>query len=100
MDSNAIIGLVVGAIAAIVSLFLAIGVPIINLNKTITKLDSSVSHLTEQLDKDEVRIREIEDLIQKHATYLSIDKKRLDNHEERLSNLDGIVGLVDDEKRK
>lgn len=99
ISSNELLGWLIGALVVLVGLAVSIITPIIKLNKTITKLDISVSNLAKSLERDESRIEQIEKTMQMHNEYLLIDKKRLDNHEERLKDLDRKTGIFDDDDR-
>lgn len=95
ISDNSLMGWLIGALATLVGLAVAIVTPILKLNKTITKLDMSVQHLSDQLSRDEKKIEDIEKIIEKHSDYLLIDKKRLDNHESRLETIDHKIGYDD-----
>jgi hypothetical protein len=73
---------IITTIAAIVSLFLAVGKPIIDLNSAITKLQTSLDALMAQ-------VNEIKgDNKAEHATF----DKRLDDHDKRITKLEGGKG--------
>lgn len=100
MDNNAIIGLVVTALVTLVGLFASLATPLIKLNKTIQKLNDSIDRLEENANRRDRELEQLSSVIDKHAMWLAIDKKRLDNQSLRLQKLDGEIGFVDKEDRK
>lgn len=99
LNTNEMLGWLIGALTTLVGLAVAIMTPIIKLNRSITKLDVSVDNLANQLKRDETQLNKLQDEVAKHGDYLLIDKKRLDNHEMRLSELDKKHGYIDDDDR-
>lgn len=100
MDNNTIIGLVVTALVTLVGLFASLAAPLIKLNKTIQKLNDNIDRLEENANRRDKQIEALSNVIDKHAMWLAIDKKRLDNQSLRLHKLDGETGFVDKEDRK
>lgn len=99
MDSSTIIGLIIGALAIIIPLFITCVTPLIKLNNAITKLNDSIKQLNQELDKTEINVDKIKEMLNAHNMWLVMDKKRLDNHEERLTSLDHKIGFNDNEDR-
>lgn len=100
MDNNTVVGLVISALVVLVGLFISLATPLLKLNKTITKLDISVDNLYQQIKKNEAKVNELEIVLKQHQNWLQTDKQRLDNHEERIKNLDHQVGYVDKKTRE
>lgn len=100
MSEATIIGLVVSALVVLVGLFISLGTPIIKLNRTIQKLNDSIDRLNQDADARDAKIQELMLIIEKHAKWLLIDKKRLDNQSKRLAKLDGETGFDDSDERK
>lgn len=88
MDSNTVMGIVVACLATLIGLFITLATPIIKLNKTIQKLDDNLTHMKEELKSNSKEIEELEDKVHEHSQFLTADKLRLDNHEERLTVLE------------
>ena len=99
MDSNLVIGLVVSALVVLVGLFISLATPLIKLNKTIQKLNDSIDRLEDNAKVRDIQLQKLHNEIDKHDKYLLIDKKRIDNHEERLNKLDNQIGITDKEIR-
>ena len=99
MDSNLVIGLVVSALVVLVGLFISLATPLIKLNKTIQKLNDSIDRLEDNAKVRDIQLQKLHNEIDKHDKYLLIDKKRIDNHEERLNKLDNQIGITDKEVR-
>lgn len=99
MDSNLVIGLVVSALVVLVGLFISLATPLIKLNKTIQKLNDSIDRLEDNAKVRDIQLQKLHNEIDKHDKYLLIDKKRIDNHEERLNKLDNQIGIIDKEIR-
>ena len=99
MDSNLVIGLVVSALVVLVGLFISLATPLIKLNKTIQKLNDSIDRLEDNAKIRDIQLQKLHNEIDKHDKYLLIDKKRIDNHEERLNKLDNQIGIIDKEIR-
>ena len=99
MDSNLVIGLVVSALVVLVGLFISLATPLIKLNKTIQKLNDSIDRLEDNAKVRDIQLQKLHNEIDKHDKYLLIDKKRIDNHEERLNKLDNQIGIIDKEVR-
>lgn len=73
---------IITTIAAIVSLFLAVGKPVIDLNNAITKLQTSLDALMAQVN--EIK----NDNKAEHKTF----DNRLDDHDKRITKLEGGKG--------
>lgn len=100
MSSNEAIGLVIGALAVIIPLFLTCITPIIKLNKTIQKLNDSIDRLTDSDNSKTEVLMKLDATLTKHDKYLLIDKQRIDNLAHRMEKLDGQEGICDNESRK
>lgn len=77
---------IVTVLIALVGLFLTVGKPIINLNSNITKLTVTVDNLQKTVDKIEEKQRNDNTKVWDR---LNIDDKKLDNHESRITKLEG-----------
>lgn len=99
MDSNLVIGLVVSALVVLVGLFISLATPLVNLNKTIQRLNDQIDKIEEHIIERDKQITNIQDEVNKHSRWLQTDKQRLDNQGLRLQKLDGQIGYVDNEKR-
>ncbi len=99
MDSNLVIGLVVSALVVLVGLFISLATPLVNLNKTIQRLNDQIDKIEEHIIERDKQITNIQDEVNKHSKWLQTDKQRLDNQGLRLQKLDGQIGYVDNEKR-
>lgn len=77
---------IVTVLIALVGLFLTVGKPIINLNSNITKLTVTVDNLQKTVDKIEEKQRNDNTKVWDR---LNIDDKKLDNHETRITKLEG-----------
>ena len=88
MQEHELIGLLVGALTALIGLVSAITVPIIRLNSNIVKLNSNIIHIQE-LDRtwDErlnSHSEDIDNIIERQRS----NEKILDLHELRLTSLE------------
>ena len=80
---------VVGVIIAVVGLFFTVGKPVINLNTSITKLTVTVDRL--QKDYDDLKTRaheEVNDLAVKNSDSHRRIHDKLDDHEQRITDLE------------
>ena len=101
MEQATVMGLIIGALATLIPLFIAVVTPVIRLNKTIQKLNYSIDRLNESDTHNKVLLDKIDLKLEKHDKYLLIDKQRLDNISKRLKRLDDQEGFNDDvEERK
>lgn len=94
MDNTVFMGLLIGALAIIIPLFISCVTPIIKLNKTIQKLDDSIDKLNIESSRRDEKLTQLELNIAQHSQYLLMDKCRLDNHESRLHNIDHQEGYI------
>ena len=94
MDNTVFMGLLIGALAIIIPLFISCVTPIIKLNKTIQKLDDSIDKLNIESSKRDEKLTQLELNIAQHSQYLLMDKCRLDNQESRLHNIDHQEGYI------
>lgn len=99
MDQNLVIGLVITALTVIIGLFVTCATPIVKLNQSIQKLNDSIDRLNDEATKRDVQLTKINASLERHAQWLVIDKKRLDNQSRRLAKLDGEEGFIDNERR-
>lgn len=99
MNEYEIIGLVVSALVVLVGLFAAIVPPIVKVNKTNQKLSDNIEKLNENIKAMNEQLRLLHNEVDDHSLWLRTDKQRLDNHEQRLHQLDGQVGFTDTSKR-
>lgn len=81
MDEATIIGFVVVGLTAIIGLFFTVGKPIIELNKTLTCIQSKIDMIVANLDKTEDRVT-------KHGKEIEEVQRQVDRHELRISNLE------------
>lgn len=81
MDETTIIGFVVVGLTAIIGLFFTVGKPIIELNKTLTCIQSKIDMIVANLDKTEDRVT-------KHGKEIEEVQRQVDRHELRISNLE------------
>lgn len=93
MTNEVVIGLVVSALVVLVGLFISLATPLIKLNKTIQKLNDNIGTLENNARVRDEQLQKLHTEVDLHGRYLLIDKKRLDNHEERLHKLDNQTGI-------
>ena len=81
MNEATLIGSVVVGLTAVISLFFAVGKPVINLNKTLMSIQGKLDQVIADLTRTDSRVtqhgKEIEDL-----------QRQTDRHEIRISNLE------------
>ncbi|WP_373118022.1 hypothetical protein [Holdemania massiliensis] len=80
---------VVGVLIAVVGLFFTVGKPVINLNTSITKLTVTVDRL--QKDYDDLKKQahsEVNDLAVKNSDSHRRIHDKLDDHEQRITDLE------------
>ena len=77
---------IVTVLIALVGLFITVGKPIITLNSNITKLTVTVDNLQKSVDRLEEKQRNDNTKVWDRLTS---DDKRLDNHENRITKLEG-----------
>ena len=89
-------GALIASLSVLVGLAAAIITPIIRLNKNITKLNDSVDVLNKALDDtkkalsvEQEKREMLEKKLTEHGEWLAVDKVRLDNHEVRISKVEG-----------
>lgn len=95
MDSTWMVGAVVIALASILGLFVTIGKPVINLNKTLTEVIASVKEIRNDLNRNETRItkhgKEISDVskvVDLNTYKIGLLEDKTDDHEQRIHNLE------------
>lgn len=95
MDSTWMVGAVVIALASIFGLFVTIGKPVINLNKTLTEVIASVKEIRNDLNRNETRItkhgKEISDVskvVDLNTYKIGMLEDKTDDHEQRIHNLE------------
>lgn len=95
MDSTWMVGAVVIALASILGLFVTIGKPVINLNKTLTEVIASVKEIRNDLNRNETRItkhgKEISDVskvVDLNTYKIGMLEDKTDDHEQRIHNLE------------
>lgn len=85
---------VVGVIVTLVGLFMTVGKPLINLNKTITILNLNVEHISERLDEQEKNlVKQQERAHESHQKIWDVSKahdEKLADHETRIRVLEKI----------
>lgn len=84
MDSNVFMGLLIGAIATLLGIASVIATlivkPIINLNKSITKLNDSIDRLNE--DQGSLR-----DRVSKHGKEIDANREKLIAHDKEIEHI-------------
>jgi len=84
---------VVTVIVALVGLFITVGKPIVNLNQNLVTLNLRLEHMEKnQKDQDAALAKQAEAAHQSHEKlwdHNDEQDKRLDDHEHRLSTLEG-----------
>ena len=100
MSDATFMGLFIGALATIIPLFVACVTPIIKLNKSIQKLNDSIDALNNADSKKQELLTSIDNRLNRHQSYLVVDKKRLDNMSRRLHKIDNEEGFIDNENRE
>lgn len=100
MSDTTFMGLFIGALATIIPLFVACVTPIIKLNKSIQKLNDSIDALNNADSKKQELLTSIDNRLNRHQSYLVVDKKRLDNMSRRLHKIDNEEGFIDNENRE
>lgn len=100
MNDIAFMGMLIGAVAVLIPLMIAIITPIVKLNKSIQKLNDSIDVINKEAEKKDKQIENHTLILNQYAQWLIIDKQRLDNQSMRLNKLDGQVGIEDKEIRK
>lgn len=89
MDSVTIIGTFVVGGSAVIALFFTVGKPIINLNTTLVKLNSSVNNLSEKYEElKEDTQNDINRLATRNSESHERMFEKLDNHESRIVKLE------------
>lgn len=95
MDSTWMVGAVVIALTSILGLFVTIGKPVINLNKTLTEVIASVKEIRNDLTRNENRItkhgKEISDVskvVDLNTYKIGLLEDKTDDHEQRIHNLE------------
>lgn len=81
MDEATIIGFVVVGLTAVIGLFFTVGKPIIELNKTLTSIQSKIDAVVANLNKTDDRVT-------KHGKEIEDVQRQVDRHEIRISNLE------------
>lgn len=100
MNDIIFMGMLVGAVAVLMPLMIAVITPIVKLNKSIQKLNDSIDVINKEAEKKDKQIENHTLILNQYAQWLIIDKQRLDNQSMRLNKLDGQVGIEDKEIRK
>lgn len=99
MNENEVMWIVVAALVVLIGLFISLATPLIKLNRTIQKLNDSIDRLNTDTKVINETVNRLDDKLATHDKWLLMDKKRLDNHEERLCKLDNNIGIKDKEHR-
>lgn len=113
MDSNTFMGMLIAALAVLVSIVFTILNYVSNrqarakkedsvtnelinkLNVNLQLLNASISQLNKDMTSISVRQNQLEKKVNVHDLWIHNDDIRLDNHERRLKKLDGEVGIKD-----
>ena len=81
MDQATLIGSVVVGLTAVVSLFFAVGKPVINLNKTLVSIQGKLDTVMANLSRTDTRVTQ-------HGKEIEELQRQTDRHELRISNLE------------
>lgn len=81
MNESTLIGSVVIGLAAVVSLFFAVGKPVINLNKTLMAIQGKLDQVIADLTRTDTRVTQ-------HGKEIDNLSRKVDNHEYRISTLE------------
>ena len=81
MDQATLVGSIVVGLTAVIGLFFTVGKPIIELNKTLTSIQSKIDMIVANLGKTDSRVTQ-------HGKEIDNLDRKVDNHEYRIATLE------------